>query len=333
MSLGALPDELVAAVLACLPCIDLCQSAVRVCWRWNRIIHDPPALGRTLCAVDGGPANKTDADAAAYQVAARAGHVSCLARLAQSALHRWGDGACLAEAAERGHVACLRYAHENGCPWHDAVCEVAAAHGHVDCLRYAHEHGAKWRGYCDNAAAVGHLDVLRYAKEKGLTHDTLVGWEAAKKGHLDVLRYAVTNGWGVCVSAVDLAARHGHLDCLRYLHEAGGDGIIVTPCLGVAVDGRLDRYACGHRRPLGSNVTRMAARGGHLDCLRYAHEHGCLWYPSTCITAAKRGHLDCLRYAHENGCPWGTATCARLEAAGADPACVQYARDNGCPAD
>lgn len=335
MSFDALPDELVTAVLARLSCVDLCQGAVRVCWRWNRIIHDPPALGRTLCTADGAPANKTDADAAAYRMAARAGHVSCLERLGESAPHRWGDGRCLVEAAERDHLACLRYAHEHGCPWRDAVCEVASAHGHVDCLRYAHEHGAFWIGHCHEAAENGHIAILYYAKEKGITHDLDVCWLAARSGRLDILRYAVTSGWRICVAAMYSAARQGHLDCVRYLHEVSADGVLVPPCSSAALGGRLDclRYLHEHGYAWGSNLTRMAAKKGHLDCLRYAHERGCAWHPRTCATAAKRGHLDFLRYAHEHGCPWGTATCARLEAAGADPACVQYARDNGCPID
>ena len=28
------------------------------------------------------------------------------------------------------------------------------------------------------------------------------------------------------------------------------------------------------------------------------------------MAAAKGGHLDCLKYAHENGCPWDASTCS-----------------------
>ena len=48
----------------------------------------------------------------------------------------------------------------------------------------------------------------------------------------------------------------------------------------------------------------MAAENGHLDCLKYAHEHGCPWNENTCMWAARNGHLDCLKYAHVNGCSW-----------------------------
>ena len=56
---------------------------------------------------------------------------------------------------------------------------------------------------------------------------------------------------------------------------------------------------------LGINILGAnAAEGGHLECLKYAHENGCPWDEWTCSMAAFNGHLECLKYAHENGCPW-----------------------------
>ena len=46
-----------------------------------------------------------------------------------------------------------------------------------------------------------------------------------------------------------------------------------------------------------------AAKNGHLECLKYAHENGCPWDGETCSEAAENGHLECLKYARENGCP------------------------------
>jgi hypothetical protein len=46
-----------------------------------------------------------------------------------------------------------------------------------------------------------------------------------------------------------------------------------------------------------------AAENGHLECLKYAHEHGCPWNENTCLNAAENGHLECLKYAREHGCP------------------------------
>ena len=49
---------------------------------------------------------------------------------------------------------------------------------------------------------------------------------------------------------------------------------------------------------------KEAAREGHLEVLKYAHENGCPWNEVTCIAAASEGHLEVLKYAHENGCRW-----------------------------
>ena len=48
----------------------------------------------------------------------------------------------------------------------------------------------------------------------------------------------------------------------------------------------------------------VAARGGHLEVLQWAHENGCPWNEWTCTEAAKGGHLEVLQWAHQNGCPW-----------------------------
>ena len=57
----------------------------------------------------------------------------------------------------------------------------------------------------------------------------------------------------------------------------------------------------------GTLTCSAAAHESHLECLRYAHEHGCPWDEWTCYCAAY-GHLECLRYAHQHGCPWDEKT-------------------------
>ena len=52
----------------------------------------------------------------------------------------------------------------------------------------------------------------------------------------------------------------------------------------------------------------LAASNGHLECLKYAHEHGCV---GTIGRASCRpnGQLECLKYAREHGCDWNEETC------------------------
>ena len=54
----------------------------------------------------------------------------------------------------------------------------------------------------------------------------------------------------------------------------------------------------------------MPPSNGHLECLKYAHEHGCPWDEWTCRGAAENGHLECLKYACAHGCP-GSAPYAK----------------------
>jgi len=46
---------------------------------------------------------------------------------------------------------------------------------------------------------------------------------------------------------------------------------------------------------------------GHIDCLRYAHEHGAPWDERTCSNAYWFEHFKCLRYAFLMGAPWPDA--------------------------
>jgi hypothetical protein len=73
-----------------------------------------------------------------------------------------------------------------------------------------------------------------------------------------------------------------------------------------------------------------AARGGHLECLKYLHENGCPWDEETCGRAAAFGHLECLKYLYENGCPWDERVCGSA-ARGGNLECLKYAHENGCP--
>jgi hypothetical protein len=129
------------------------------------------------------------------------------------------------------------------------------------------------------------------------------------------------------VQRLEYAAGKGYLPLLRAVHMMLGKPQLTLEGLRCAThaDGNAINY---HLR--GFSLSRTAAQGGHLDCLQYAHEHGCPWDTDTCVYAAANGHLDCLRYAHEQGCPWDTETC-RYAAQGGHLDCLRYAHEHGCP--
>jgi hypothetical protein len=127
-------------------------------------------------------------------------------------------------------------------------------------------------------------------------------------------------------------AMHEHLQNpfkYNYCHEAAAEGDLIElkkmhqhglPLFWYPEEEYRDDYKL---------CTIEAARYGHLDCLKYAHENGCEWNSDLIAYAAKNGHLDCLRYAFENGCQTSEYTTASA-AEGGNLDCLRYVHENGC---
>ena len=81
-----------------------------------------------------------------------------------------------------------------------------------------------------------------------------------------------------------LAAELGYLHILTYLFQIGYKDNSVWACT-------------------------MAAKGGHLNCLKFLHENKCRWSKNTAKAASNYGHLDCLIYLHEHNCPIDRISC------------------------
>ena len=52
-----------------------------------------------------------------------------------------------------------------------------------------------------------------------------------------------------------------------------------------------------------AEMCHRAAIHGRFKMLKFMHTHGWSWDERTTYTAAVKGHLDCLKYAVEHGCP------------------------------
>jgi hypothetical protein len=139
------------------------------------------------------------------------------------------------------------------------------------------------------------------------------------------------------------AAGKGHLGALAWLHTRGagrsrGRSRVcpwdANTCSYTAMGGHLEvlRYAHEHGCPWDRDTCWQAADKGYLEVLRYAHERGCPWDSIICCRAAERGHLEVLRYAHEHGCEWDSETCSSA-AEGGNLEVLRYAHEHGCPWD
>jgi hypothetical protein len=51
------------------------------------------------------------------------------------------------------------------------------------------------------------------------------------------------------------------------------------------------------------NCCAVAARGGHLEVLKWLRANGCQWNKGTVGEATRAGHDDVLQWALANGCP------------------------------
>lgn len=151
------------------------------------------------------------------------------------------------------------------------------------------------------------VELLKWAQAQSATE---FEWDSEVMDNInsiECMKYAIDEcGFIPTHYTMDTIASNGNLELMKYLHE---------------------RY--GYRFENNMNTCRFATMYGHVECLQYAHEHGCPWDEQVCWKAAFNGHIDCLKYAHQNGCPWDVYT-IRCAAESGHIECLKYAFDNGC---
>ena len=130
------------------------------------------------------------------------------------------------------------------------------------------------------------------------------------------------------------AVMKGYLSTLKHMHSRGRLSRKKVLCEDAARGGHLDvlKWARENDCPWDEETCANAAGGGHLDVLKWARENGCPWDKWTCAFAAEGGNLEILKWARENGCPWDEWTCAGA-AEGDHLEVLKWARENGCPWD
>jgi hypothetical protein len=196
---------------------------------------------------------------------------------------------------------------------------------------------------CIMAAQCGNLMFLEYVCENlnyvCRLEDMCIA--AARNGHLECLKYAHEHGCAISEYVYEISILTKHIECFKYAYENSALPRQIDPCLVAAKTGCVEvleymfiskQYKI-YRESI--KICRKAAANGHLECLKYAHEHGCHWNSTVCIAATKNGHLECLRYAHENGCPWSKKLRwgmldQRILVSREQINCLEYARNNGC---
>lgn len=318
----ALPDEILASILARLPCLIRVGRAASVCRRWRLVALDARSTG-PLCVTAETSRHTACTDAA------QLGHTEC-AFYAIAAGGDLGHDAMHA-AISGGYLETVVALCEAGCPWpHDVFCDVIAQ-GRLDMIAYIVDAGyrVQWSRMTTLAAQHGRVGVLRWI---GAYHQPLLipDTSGVQQPMDDSERHRVLRMWRWNASTCAEAAANGHVECLAYLHGQGcpWDG---RTCTMAARGGHIEclDFARKHGCPCRSGAMSEAARRGDVSLIEHLIARGCPWDESVCEAAAEGGHLECLCFLRERGCPWDADTCAAA-AAGGHLACLEYAREQGC---
>ena len=76
-------------------------------------------------------------------------------------------------------------------------------------------------------------------------------------------------------------------------------------------------------------MSLLAAKGGHLEVLKYASENGCLWHRHTAWKAAEGGRLEVLKYAHKIGKELSNVPLCQIARDSNNEKMIQWAHANG----
>ena len=185
----------------------------------------------------------------------------------------------------------------------------------ISTLEFAWEHKSLWSGwlrdetdFCEKVAETNKLELLKWIREeKECEWDEWTIMTAAYQGNLEMVKYCAANECPIGEYTCARAAENGRLECLKYLREevkAPWDFLIL---------------------PLGRLIMVIFTYSNILLSVNLINNE------DACVLAAKEGHLDCLKYLHETAkAPWD---CEAVREAHEEnhPDCVQYLLDNDCP--
>ena len=163
--------------------------------------------------------------------------------------------------------------------------------------------------------AVHEGDLLNYAVFQGSIE--ILRWLMEEKGCK--LNWNHTGEW---------AGMGGSIEVLEYLWETGNLGIwggewehefTSDVCAGAARGGHLEALKWARSQdppfPWYEETCTWAAYGGHFDVLKWVRDQDppCPWNEWSCANAAEGGHLDILKWARSQNppCPWSRHHCRK----------------------
>ena len=160
-------------------------------------------------------------------------------------------------------------------------------------------------------------------------------WRVARTNKLELLKWIREEKkceWYRCT--IDAAAEQGNLEMVKYC-VANECSMNEWACAYAAKGGHLECLKYLHeevKAPWDSTTAAWAAENGHLHILEYLVERNNNKYNTlACANAAENGHLDCLKFLHETAkAPWKERA-VKYAHVRKQYECLQYLLDNDCP--
>jgi Ankyrin repeats (3 copies) len=188
------------------------------------------------------------------------------------------------------------------------------------------------------AAECNELSVVQFLRARGCAWDWKVSGAAARRGNFEMLRWVRLSGcdWKPQYILGE-AASSGNIEMTAWVKQQPGVVCDEYAMAAAAQNGHtaMCEYLRAEEYPWGKDACHDAARNGHVDTLKWLHEHGCPWHARTvCEEAAEGGSVDVMEYLQQEGLMETAVVLTNmLNAAGAcnNLAAAQWLRQQGAP--
>jgi hypothetical protein len=200
----------------------------------------------------------------------------------------------------------VRLAHDSGVDCSKGIYTLAAGkYSTIPTLEAAHELGMQYTVLtAQGAATCNRLSVLQFLRAQGCPWDEMVSAAAARRGDLEMLHWALEQGCPYNRYALlSSAASSGSFEMVAWVRQLQFVQLDAETLAAAAAEGHT--AMCEHLRaeqcPWGESACN-AAFIGHIDTLRWLHEHGCPFEVElVCEPAASHGTVEVMMFLQQIG--------------------------------
>lgn len=184
----------------------------------------------------------------------------------------------------------------------DEVCEEAVDKGNKNIIRWAIAEGEKLEPYLFHIAAQsGNIGMIEWLMDLGCPMDAQAMIGAIRGDHFDTLKWLDTNGFPTSKYVLDEMACFGNKTMLSWAIIDQEWPLDAVACAGAARGGHLEilKWLRSLGCPWDGFTTRAAALGGHKEVYDWVVEHGCESWSNDAAHAAMMGHFDMAKWLVE----------------------------------